>query len=184
MMHQFLLAGFGGQGVMLMGRILAYAGMKEQKQVMYIPSYGSEMRGGTANCSVILSEEEIDAPVVSKPSGLVVMNAPSFDKFETRICENGLVIVNSSTVTREPLRQDVNVIKVPANEMAKELGNERIANMILLGTLISATKCLKAESVLESLKEILPAHRHDLLPLNQKAIEAGMQLATSTPKRN
>jgi 2-oxoglutarate ferredoxin oxidoreductase subunit gamma len=174
MMHQFLLAGFGGQGVMLMGKILAYAGMKENKQVMYIPSYGSEMRGGTANCSVILSEEEIDAPVVSRPTGLVAMNTPSLDKFESCVSENGLIILNSSLIVREPVREDINIIKVPASDIVKELGNERIVNMVLLGTLISVTNCLKVESVMESLKEILPPHRHDLLPLNQKAIEKAM----------
>ncbi|MDK2823612.1 MAG: 2-oxoglutarate ferredoxin oxidoreductase subunit gamma [Clostridia bacterium] len=174
MMHQFLLAGFGGQGVMLMGKILAYAGMKENKQVMYIPSYGSEMRGGTANCSVILSEEEIDAPVVSRPTGLVAMNTPSLDKFESCVSENGLIILNSSLIVREPVREDINIIKVPASDIAKELGNERIVNMVLLGALISVTNCLKVESVMESLKEILPPHRHDLLPLNQKAIEKAM----------
>lgn len=174
MMHQFLLAGFGGQGVMLMGKILAYAGMKENKQVMYIPSYGSEMRGGTANCSVILSEEEIDAPVVSRPTGLVAMNTPSLDKFESCVSENGLIILNSSLIVREPVREDINIIKVPASDIVKELGNERIVNMVLLGALISVTNCLKVESVMESLKEILPPHRHDLLPLNQKAIEKAM----------
>ncbi|MDN5321692.1 MAG: 2-oxoglutarate ferredoxin oxidoreductase subunit gamma [Clostridia bacterium] len=174
MMHQFLLAGFGGQGVMLMGKILAYAGMKENKQVMYIPSYGSEMRGGTANCSVILSKEEIDAPVVSRPTGLVAMNTPSLDKFESCVSENGLIILNSSLIVREPVREDINIIKVPASDIAKELGNERIVNMVLLGALISVTNCLKVESVMESLKEILPPHRHDLLPLNQKAIEKAM----------
>ncbi|KJS20111.1 MAG: 2-oxoacid:ferredoxin oxidoreductase subunit gamma [Clostridiaceae bacterium BRH_c20a] len=175
-MHELLLAGFGGQGVMLMGKILAYAGMKEKKQVMFIPSYGSEMRGGTANCSVILSDEEIDAPVVSKPTVLVAMNTPSFDKFEASVKENGIIILNSSLITREEIRENVKVIKVPASDIAKELGNERIINMVLLGALVAATNCVKVDSIMASLKEILPPHRHDLLPLNQKAIEAAMKL--------
>ncbi|KJS88389.1 MAG: 2-oxoacid:ferredoxin oxidoreductase subunit gamma [Peptococcaceae bacterium BICA1-8] len=175
-MHELLLAGFGGQGVMLMGKILAYAGMKEEKQVMFIPSYGSEMRGGTANCSVILSEEEIDAPVVSKPTVLVAMNTPSFDKFESSVKENGIIILNSSLITKETTRENVKIVKVPASDIAKGLGNERIINMVLLGTLIAVTNCVKVGSIMASLKEILPPHRHNLLPLNQKAIEDAMSL--------
>ncbi|MGI6225409.1 MAG: 2-oxoacid:acceptor oxidoreductase family protein [Peptococcales bacterium] len=176
MTQEFLLAGFGGQGVMLMGKILAEAGMKENKSVMFIPSYGSEMRGGTANCSVILSEEEIDAPVVSRPLVLVAMNTPSLEKFEHCVKENGIIILNSSLVTKEPKREDVKVVKIAATDLAKELGNERILNMILLGTLVAVTNCVKVDSIMASLKETLPPHRHNLLPLNQKAIERAMSL--------
>jgi len=176
MAYEFLLSGFGGQGVMLMGKILAEAAMKEEKQVMFIPSYGSEMRGGTANCSVIVSEDEIDAPVVSRPGILVAMNTPSLDKFESSVNENGLIILNTSLVTGDPQRKDVKVIKIPAGDVAKKLGNERIINMVLLGALISATNCVQVESIMESLKETLPPHRHNLLPLNQQAIEEAMSL--------
>lgn len=176
-MHQLLFAGFGGQGVMLMGKILTYAGMKEEKQVMFIPSYGSEMRGGTANCSVVLSEEEIDAPVVSQPTVLVALNTPSFDKFENKVAPGGIIVLNSSIVKREPEREDIKVIKVPLNDIAKELGNDKILNMVALGTVIAATECVEPSAIIASLKETLPAHRQDLLPLNQQAIEAGMKFA-------
>ncbi|MFZ5946169.1 MAG: 2-oxoacid:acceptor oxidoreductase family protein [Bacillota bacterium] len=176
MPQTFLLAGFGGQGVMLMGKILAEAALKEGKQVMFIPSYGSEMRGGTANCSVILSEEEIDAPVVSRPAVLVAMNGPSLDKFESAVKDNGLIILNTSLIGRDLTREDAEAVKISASDIAKNLGNERIINMVLLGALISATNCVKVESIMESLKETLPPHRHNLLPLNQKAIEEAMTL--------
>ncbi|MFZ7102153.1 MAG: 2-oxoacid:acceptor oxidoreductase family protein [Peptococcaceae bacterium] len=176
MTHEFLLAGFGGQGVMLMGKILAEAGLKEEKEVIFIPSYGSEMRGGTANCSVIISEEEIDAPVVSKPGVLVAMNTPSLEKFAPSVKENGVIILNSSLITWETGREDVKIIKIPAGDIAQKLGNERIINMVMLGALIAATDCVQIESIILSLKEKLPPHRHNLLPLNQKAIEEAMSL--------
>ncbi len=177
MMHKLLIAGSGGQGVMLIGKVLANAAMKEGKHVVYIPSYGSEMRGGTANCSVIISDEEIDAPVIDRPTCLIAMNSPSYDKFEHNVAPQGMVIINSSLVTRDSERQELFVAKVPANEMAKEMGDERIANMFLLGTLIAATKCVELKSVMDSLKEMLSVKRHNLLPANQRAIEEGMKYA-------
>ncbi|MDD3168657.1 MAG: 2-oxoacid:acceptor oxidoreductase family protein [Eubacteriales bacterium] len=176
MTHKCLIAGSGGQGIMLIGKILAHSGMREGKHVMFLPSYGSEMRGGTANCSVILSDEEIDAPVIDQPTCLIAMNAPSFDKFEQKLAPKGIVIVNSSMVVRKAEREDLFIAGVPANELAREIEAERVANMIMLGTLIAATQCVTLESVMESLEELLPPHRHHLLPSNQKALEAGMKL--------
>ncbi len=180
MIHKCLIAGSGGQGIMLIGKILAYSGMEEGKHVMFIPSYGSEMRGGTANCSVILSDEEIDAPVIDSPTCLVAMNAPSLDKFEQKVASEGIIIVNSSMAVRDSERGDLFVSKVPANEIAREIGEERIANMIVLGTLIAASKCVAVESVIHSLKELLPVSRHGLLPANQRALEEGMKFAAIT----
>lgn len=177
MTYKLLIAGSGGQGVMLIGKLLANAAMKEQKHVMYIPSYGSEMRGGTANCSVIISDDEIDAPVIDRPTCLVAMNTPSFDKFERSVAPSGTAIVNSSLVAHGSERQDLFVARVPANEIAKEIADERIANMVLLGTLIAASGCVGLQSIMDGLKEILPVKRHNLLPANQRALEEGMKYA-------
>ena len=123
MSHEMILAGFGGQGVMLMGQILAYAGMLEEKQVSWFPAYGPEMRGGTANCAVIISDEPVGAPNVSEPGVVVVMNGPSLDKFEPMVKKGGVLIINSSLISREATRADIKVFKVPSNEIAAELGN-------------------------------------------------------------
>ncbi|HHT70050.1 MAG TPA: 2-oxoacid:ferredoxin oxidoreductase subunit gamma [Firmicutes bacterium] len=177
MQHEFIFAGFGGQGVLLMGQLLAHAAMDEGKKVSWIPSYGPEMRGGTANCTVIVSEREIGSPVVSSPSCVVAMNLPSLDKFEKAVKPGGVLVINSSLVTREPKRQDVTVVKVPATGVANELGNARVANMVALGAVVEATGVVTPDSVLEALRKNLPAHRQNLLPLNREAIEKGRDAA-------
>ena len=173
MQQEFIFAGFGGQGVLLMGQILAHAAMDEGKSVSWIPSYGPEMRGGTANCTVIVSESEIGSPVVGKPSCVVAMNLPSLDKFEPAVKSGGVLVVNSSLITREPDRDDVTVVNVPATDTANELGNARVANMVALGAVVEATGVVPPEAVLEALRKNLPAHRQNLLPLNREAIEKG-----------
>ena len=173
MQQEFIFAGFGGQGVLLMGQLLAHAAMDEGKKVSWIPSYGPEMRGGTANCTVIVSDGEIGSPVVSSPSCVVAMNLPSLDKFEDIVKPGGVLVVNSSLVTREPKRQDVTVVRVPATEVANELGNVRVANMVALGAVLEATGVVAVKSLMEALRKNLPAHRQNLLPLNQEAIERG-----------
>lgn len=179
MQAEIVIAGFGGQGVMVLGELLAYAGMLENRNVSWFPSYGPEMRGGTANCTVVISDRRIGSPVVSRPGILVAMNLPSLLKFAPSVLENGLILYNSSLIEQPPDRQDVRVISVPANKIADDLGESRIANMVVLGALIGASGVVSLDAVTESLKKVLPARRHNLIPLNRKALEAGMALASA-----
>jgi 2-oxoglutarate ferredoxin oxidoreductase subunit gamma len=171
--HEVIMAGFGGQGVMAMGTLLTYAGMLEGKYVSWMPSYGPEMRGGTANCSVVLSPEPIASPLVTEPTAVIAMNLPSLAKFERWLVPGGVLVVNASMVNRRPGREDLRVIMVPANEIAGELGSDRVANMVALGAYVAAAQPVSAESVVESLKRALPPHRHNLIPLNRRALELG-----------
>ncbi len=177
MTHEIILAGFGGQGVMLMGQMLAYAGMTEGKNVSWLPSYGPEMRGGTANCTVVVSDKPVGSPLITRPGILVAMNLPSLDKFEDNVKPGGLLVYNSSLISRPPKRDDIEVLAVPANEIANELGNDRIANMVVLGALLGKKPIVENESILAALRYALPAHRHNLLPLNEQALERGRALA-------
>lgn len=177
MQQEFIFAGFGGQGVLLMGQLLAYAALYENKKVSWIPSYGPEMRGGTANCTVIVSDREIGSPVVSRPGCVVAMNLPSLDKFEEKIRPSGLLVMNSSMINREPKRSDITTLVVPATEIANELGNVRVANMVVLGAVVEATQAVTIDSLRETMKKKLPAHRQDLIPLNVEAISRGRKLA-------
>lgn len=174
-MAELVFAGFGGQGVMSMGMMVAYAGMIEEKNVSWIPSYGPEMRGGTANCAVVVTADEIGSPLVTDPDVLVAMNLPSMLKFEPKLKKGGLLIYNSSLIEREEGRDDITVIPVPANEIATELGNSRVANMVVMGTLLAKTGVAKFESISAALRKVLPAHRHDLLPVNEQAMERGAE---------
>ena len=176
MVEELIIAGFGGQGVMLMGQLLSYAGLHEAKNVSWIPSYGPEMRGGTANCAVVISTESIGSPIVTEPTTLIVMNRPSLDRFEQAVRPGGLLIYNSSLIDREPRRTDIRIIAVPAVEMARELGSDRVANMCVLGAYLAAAGVVALESVAECLKEVLPERRHDLIPLNVEALARGASL--------
>ncbi len=178
MLHEVIMAGFGGQGILSMGQLLTYAGMVEDKNVAWIPSYGPEMRGGTANCGVTVSDTEISSPVVTNPTAVIIMNGPSLSKFVPLVKAGGLVLVNSSLVDQKVTRNDVTVIEIPANSVAEELGNARIAGMVMLGALITATKMVSFDSVEESLRNVLPSHRHKLIPLNRKALEKGATFVT------
>lgn len=133
MIEQVIMAGFGGQGVMSMGQLLAYSGMLEGKNVSWLPSYGPEMRGGTANCNVIVSDDEIGSPIVTEATAVIAMNLPSLDKFEHSVMPGGTLIINSSLIERKCSRTDIDVFYIPANEIADELGNNRVANMVMLG---------------------------------------------------
>jgi 2-oxoglutarate ferredoxin oxidoreductase subunit gamma len=173
LLEEIIIAGFGGQGVMSMGQLLAYAGMLENKQVAWIPSYGPEMRGGTANCAVTISNMEISSPLVTEPSVCIVMNKPSLEKFEPTIKTGGLLFINSSLIDTKPQRQDIRFYEIPANKIANEIGNSKVANMVMLGAVLQIIKAVDPESILESLRKVLPSSRHNLIPLNAQALEKG-----------
>lgn len=176
MLHELIFAGFGGQGVMSMGQLVTYAGMMEGYNVSWLPSYGPEQRGGTANCSVIITDDQVGAPVVTNPTAAIVLNNPSFDKFEPTVTPGGTLIVNASLVNHKSNRTDVQVIEINANEIANELGNGRVANMVLLGVFIEMTQVFTIDTVMEALKKVLPERHHHLLAVNQSALEKGMSL--------
>ncbi len=173
MLEQNLFAGFGGQGVLLMGQLLAYAGMLEDKYVSWLPAYGPEMRGGTANCSVNISDEPIGSPVVSKATTVVAMNRPSLDKFEEAVQPGGYLFINSSIIDRKAVRDDIKTYYVPCNKIAEELGNPRVANMVMLGAYIGKTKCVEIDHVLDALLYKLGEKKKDLIPLNKEALLKG-----------
>jgi 2-oxoglutarate ferredoxin oxidoreductase subunit gamma len=176
MYQDVMIAGFGGQGVLLAGKLLAYAGMIEGKHVTWFPSYGAEIRGGTANCTVIISSDEIGSPVVQNPSAMLIFNDASFKKFEKRIKQGGQLFLNTSLVHELPTRSDITRIEVKANDIAGELGDIRIANMVMLGTFLKKTGVVAMESVLDALKQVLPARRHSLIPLNEGALKRGAEV--------
>lgn len=176
MLEEIIIAGFGGQGVMSMGQLLAYAGMLENKKVAWIPSYGPEMRGGTANCGVTISDSEISSPLVSEPSVCIVMNKPSLEKFESTIKTGGLLFVNTSLIDIRPTREDISVYEIPANDIANEIGNSKVANMVMLGAVLEVIKAVEPKSIIESLKKVLPPKRHNLIPINNQALEKGAAL--------
>jgi 2-oxoglutarate ferredoxin oxidoreductase subunit gamma len=171
-----IIAGFGGQGILFIGKLLAYAVMKEGRNVTWIPSYGPEMRGGTANCTVVVSDEEIGSPVITNPRSLIIMNNPSLEAFEPRLKTGGLLVVNTSLVTLQPKRTDVNIVKVPANEIAIEVGNDKVANMVMLGAYIAKTKIVVKENILEALKKVLGKEKEELFELNKIAFEKGIEI--------
>ncbi len=176
MFEAVLIAGFGGQGVLSTGQLLAHAGMTEGMNVSWIPSYGPEMRGGTANCGVTISTRPISSPLVSEPTVLIAMNRPSLEKFENSVVAGGIIFVNSSLTGIRAGRGDVRAFYVPANEMAEELGSVKVANNIILGAMIELTGVVSPGAVEKSLKEVLPPHHHKMIPLNLKALDAGAGL--------
>ncbi len=175
MYQDVMIAGFGGQGVLLAGKLLAYAGMLEGRHVTWIPSYGAEVRGGTANCTVIISSDEIGSPVVQNPSTMLIFNDASFKKFEKRIKPGGQLILNTSLVHEPPTRSDISRIEVKANDIADSLGDIRISNMVMLGAFLKRTGVVALESVFAALKQVLPEHRHSLIPLNENALKRGAE---------
>lgn len=173
MHEEVIMAGFGGQGVMSMGQLLAYAGMLEDKEVSWLPSYGPEMRGGTANCSVIVSDDSVASPVITQATAAIIMNRPSLGKFECNVMPEGSIFINTSLIDEKCSRDDLNAYYIPANEIADELGNARIANMVMLGAYIEKTGIVSPESVLESLKEVLGPSKAHLVPINEEALKKG-----------
>ena len=180
MYQDVMIAGFGGQGVLLAGKLLAHAGMLEGKHVTWFPSYGAEIRGGTANCTVIIASEEIGSPVVQQPSAMLIFNEASFRKFEQRIKPAGRLFLNTSLVHDLPSRGDIARIDVRANDIAETLGDIRIANMVMLGAFLKKTGVLALQSVLMALKQVLPPRRHSLLPLNERALQCGADVCAGS----
>ncbi len=180
MTEDLIIAGFGGQGIMRMGQMLAYSGLEEGKNVLWMPAYGPETRGGFANCTVIVSDEEIGSPIVSHPRSIIVLNLPSLDKFEDAIVPGGTLVVNTSMVNREVRRKDIDVILVNATEIATELGDQRAANMVALGAFLEKKPLVKRESVIKTLKKIFATKPH-VVPINEKALEQGASVARQQP---
>ncbi|RLE07961.1 2-oxoacid:ferredoxin oxidoreductase subunit gamma [Candidatus Aerophobetes bacterium] len=176
MYEDLLIAGFGGQGIIFAGKLLAYAGLREGKEVVYFPSYGAEMRGGTANCTVIISTSPIASPIVSSPLNAIIMSQPSFLKFFPRVKKGGRVVLNTSLVRNELNRNDVEIIKVPANEIAEDLGSSRVANMVILGAWVKRSGVVLLDSLIQSLGEVLSKDKIDLLSLNERALRKGEEL--------
>ncbi|HOJ94885.1 MAG TPA: 2-oxoacid:acceptor oxidoreductase family protein [Fervidobacterium nodosum] len=177
MTTRMIFAGFGGQGVMLMGQIISLASMIEGKNVTWMPSYGPEMRGGTANCTVVVSDEPVASPVTDKAEVVVAMNIPSLLKFESYVVENGYLFLNQSVIDRESKRNDINVLKIPCNEIADEIGNLKVANMVMLGAVIGATNVVSVESVFKALEKKLSGGKAALIEVNKQAIMKGYELA-------
>ena len=173
MQTEIIFAGFGGQGVLFGGQLLAYAGMDEGKEVTWIPSYGPEMRGGTANCTVVVSDEEIGSPMVHNPQAAIVMNRPSLDKYEPLVKPGGLLVINTSMVDRKPTRKDIKVVEIDANKEAEKLGDQRLANMVLLGSVLANLPIIPVEAIERALKAHLPERHHKLLPQNYQALRVG-----------
>lgn len=170
-----IFAGFGGQGVLLIGKLVAYAGMDEGRNVSWLPSYGPEMRGGTANCSVVVSDDPIASPVLSMADCVIAMNTPSLDKFEANVLPGGKLFINSSIIEKKATRTDIDVYYVPCNDIADQLGNPKVLNMAMLGAYLEATKVVDVESVLNALLHSLGEKKAHLIPLNRQAIELGAE---------
>lgn len=182
MQTEIMIAGFGGQGVLFAGQLLAYAALDEGLEVTWIPSYGPEMRGGTANCTVIIADEEIGSPLVRRPQAVVAMNLPSLDKYEPMLKSGGVLVVNSSIVNREITREDIRPVLIPGNEIAEELGDRRMTNMVLLGGLLANLPVLPLAALERALKGHLPARHQRLLPTNIEAIRRGSEYIAQAVK--
>ncbi len=179
MQTEIVLSGFGGQGVLFAGQLLAYTALQEDRHVTWYPSYGPEMRGGTAHCTVIVSDDEIGSPVVRNPTAAIVMNIPSLEKYEPLVASGGVLIVNSSLVDRQPTRTDLQVVMVPANEVAEELGDRRLANLVMLGALMQRLQTFTLEQIGKALKRNIPERHRDLLKANLQALRRGEALAAA-----
>jgi 2-oxoglutarate ferredoxin oxidoreductase subunit gamma len=175
--HEIIISGFGGQGALFAGQLLAYAAMEQDLHVTWLPSYGPEMRGGKARCTVIVSDEEIGSPIVRRPSAAVVLNIPSMEAFEPAVKPGGVLVVNSSLVPQKGARTDIRTVYVPASDLATELGNVRLANVVCLGAVVQATGVVPLEAVERALDENLPERHRSLLGLNLEALRRGAALA-------
>lgn len=179
MKDEIIIAGFGGQGVLSMGKILAYSGLIEDKEVTWLPSYGPEQRGGTANVTVILSDERISSPILDSYDVAVVLNQQSLDKFESKVKPGGVLIYDSYGINRAPERTDISVYRVDAMDATFEMKNTKAFNMLVLGALLKVRPMVSIESVVKGLKKTLPERHHSLIPMNEEALRRGMELVNS-----
>ena len=173
-----IVSGFGGQGTLFAGQVLAYAALDAGKNVTWIPSYGPEMRGGTAHCTVIVSDEEIGSPIVRKPTIAIALNLPSLDKYENKILSGGLLIANTSLINRKVERKDITTLHIPVNNIAEKIGNVRLANMVAVGAMVTARPILSLEEIESALEEHLPERHKKLIPANFEALRQGAALAS------
>lgn len=176
MKAEIIIAGFGGQGVLSMGKILAYSGLMENKEVTWMPAYGPEQRGGTANVTVIVSEERISSPILSQYDVAIVLNQPSLDKFESKVKPGGILICDGFGIIKPPTRKDINVYRIDAMDKAAELKNSKVFNMIVLGGLLKVCPIVSTDGLNKALYKTLPERHHGLIPLNMEAVEAGGQI--------
>jgi 2-oxoglutarate ferredoxin oxidoreductase subunit gamma len=181
MQKEIIIAGFGGQGVLFGGQVLAYAAMDAGKEVTWIPSYGPEMRGGTANCTIIIADDEIGSPLVKNPPLAIALNLPSFDKYEEMLAMGGKLIVNQSMVDRDAKRDDINVIFVPCNDIAEEIGDKKLLNMVAIGALLTALPEISLTDIEKALEAHLPARHKHLLPKNFEALRRGFEAGQKIP---
>jgi 2-oxoglutarate ferredoxin oxidoreductase subunit gamma len=179
MTEEIIIAGFGGQGVLSMGQTLGYAAMVENKNVTWMPSYGPEMRGGTANCITIVSDETISSPILSRFDTAIILNQPSMEKFESKVKPGGLIVYESTNIIHASERTDIDVCAIPASDAANKLNNIKVANMVMLGAYLAKRPIVKLDSIIEALKKVLPERYHNTLPLNREALEKGKELMES-----
>ena len=172
---EILIAGFGGQGILFSGKFIAYKGLMEDKQVSWLPSYGPEMRGGTASCSVIVSDEPVGSPIVSNPDILIAMNLPSLDKFESTVAPGGMIFADSTLIERKVTRNDVQVFYIPATQLASDNGMPTLANMIIVGKVLKEIGDYNEENITTALKKVISAKRADMLDINLKAMRIGAE---------
>jgi len=177
MQTEIFLAGFGGQGIMFAGQMLSYAAMDAGREVTWIPSYGPEMRGGTANCTVVIADEEIGSPLVKDPPGVVVMNLPSLDKYESDVKPGGVLVVNASMVDRQVSRKDITWVALPCNDIAEQAGDKRMATVVAIGALLELMPTLKLADIETALHNHMPARHQRLLPMNVDALQRGAAYA-------
>lgn len=175
--HELIIAGFGGQGVLSMGQIIAYAAMKEGKEVSWMPAYGPEMRGGTANCIVIVSPAKVSSPIVTTFDSGIVLNQPSLDKFAQSVKSGGVLVCEESTIINPCTRTDIDVLMIPAIATATAMGKKQIANMIILGAFLEQKPIVSIANVVQALREVLPERHHHLIPLNEEALHAGKKIS-------
>ena len=175
MTEEIIIAGFGGQGVLSMGKILAYSGIMQNQEVSWMPSYGPEMRGGTANVTVILSDERISSPYLKLFDTAIILNQQSMDKFEKTVKPGGLLIYDPNGISHHPTRKDIDIFQIEGTKLAAEMENKKIFNMVVLGGFLKKKPIVKLENVIEGLKKSLSERYHHLIPLNEKAIQVGMQ---------
>ncbi|RLD86184.1 MAG: 2-oxoglutarate ferredoxin oxidoreductase subunit gamma [Bacteroidetes bacterium] len=175
MTEEIIIAGFGGQGVLSMGKILAYSGIMQNQEVSWMPAYGPEMRGGTANVTAIISDERISSPILQVFDTAIILNQQSMDKFESAVKPGGVLLYDPNGISHHPSRKDINIYKVEGAKLAAEMGNTKIFNMIVLGAYLKIKPIVKLENVMKGLKKSLPERYHKLLPLNEDAINRGMK---------